>query len=84
MTDAERWQAYYDFALAQKAAAPAAPGGGYIVGRFITVLVKGVVGFWGRHKATLIPHLTGTAIAALEALVSELPNILSVNPPGPA
>lgn len=83
MTEAERWDAYYQFALATKSAAGTAPVTGGIAGRFITVLVKRLATFWGRHKATLIPHLTATAIAALEAIVSELPNILPVNPPGP-
>lgn len=83
MTDSEKWASYLAYGQALKATAGAAPGGASIAGRFITALAKRLVVFWGRHKATLIPHLTATAIAALEALVSELPNILTVNPPGP-
>lgn len=83
MTIDEQWAAYLDFAQAEKAAAGTAPATGGIPGRYITVLATVLVRFWGRHKAKLIPHLTATAIAALEALVSELPNILVVNPPGP-
>jgi len=83
MTEEEQWAAYLAYAQAQKAVAGDAPSSSGVVGRWITVLAKTLVLFWGRHKATLIPHLTATAIAALEALVSELPNILTVNPPGP-
>lgn len=83
MTDEERWASYLEYGQALKATAGTAPAAGGVPGRFITVLVLTLVRFWGRHKATLIPHLAATAIAALEALVSELPNILTVNPPGP-
>lgn len=83
MTEEEQWSAYLAYGQAEKAAsAPAVPGAS-IIGRYITVLAKALALFWGRHKATLIPHLTSTAIAALDAIVSELPNILTVNPPGP-
>lgn len=83
MTDAEQWAAYLAYGQAQKEVAGTAPVTGGVVGRFITHLATALAVFWGRHKATLIPHLTATAIAALEAIVSELPNILAVNPPGP-
>jgi hypothetical protein len=83
MTDAERWQAYLDMATALKASHPSAPATGGIVGRFITVLAKRLARFWKDHRDTLIPHLTATAIAALEAVAAEIPNIIGVNPPGP-
>lgn len=83
MTDEERWAAYLAMATALKAAASPDIDATGIVGRFITVLAVRLAKFWGKHKATLIPHLTTAAIAALEALVSELPAIKDLNPPGP-
>ena len=82
MTDEEIWAAFYTAAGAQKALAPSAPAGP-IVGRFISVLVKKLSDFWQKHKATLIPVLTQTAIAALDAIVANASSIEVVNLPGP-
>ncbi len=82
-TDAEVWAAYLAYAQALKQSYPDAPFTGGIVGRSIRRGVDWFAKFWGKHKATLIPHLTTLAIAAAEALVGQLAGFDSLNPPGP-
>lgn len=83
MTDAEQWQAYYDYAGALKAAADGSLPSTGIVGRSITYLTDKLIVLWGKHKATLIPFLSQLAVAALEAIVANKASIDAVNPPGP-
>lgn len=82
---AEQWAAIYTVAgLASGvvgAAIPAPPG---TEGRSITDIVEALVAFWGAHRDTLAPVMTQLAVAALDALISALPDILAVNSPGPS
>lgn len=82
MTDAE-WTAIFVAAGATKAAAGDLPVTNGIVGRWISILATKLAKFYAAHAATLNPYLTQAAIAALQALITNLPAILAVNPPGP-
>lgn len=82
MTDEEIWAGYLAGAAAAKASVPTSLAAG-IAGRFIAVMSKRLVEFWGKHRATLVPCLTQLAIAALDALAAQLINIITVDPPGP-
>lgn len=80
----DQWIAIWDVAGATVAVtAGSGTPGTAVVGRFISTLVEKVVRFWGDHRATLAPVLAQIAIAALDALVQALPEIVSVNTPGP-
>jgi hypothetical protein len=83
MTDEEIWSGYLVGAQAQLAAAAPASVASGIVGRSIVKMVAVLTRFWQAHKATLIPHLTSLAIAALDAVASQAANIATVDPPGP-
>lgn len=79
----EQWAAIYDYAVAVKDAAGDLPVTNGIAGRWISVLATKLAKFYAAHSATLNPYLTSAAIAALQALIANLPAILAVNPPGP-
>lgn len=83
MLTPEQWTDIFNYAEVLKVTYGERPVGNQIIGRSITVLVDALVGFWGRHKATLIPFMTNLAIAALEALVAAKADIDLVNPIGP-
>lgn len=84
MTEAEQWMAIYEWAGVLKATAAPPPSALFgVKGRFVAVLASKLALFWDQHKATLIPVLSQLAVAALEAVVSNLANIKSVDPPGP-
>lgn len=78
----EQWNSLFSYAGTLKATYGPTSLANQVVGRAITYIVDRLVKFWGRHKATLIPVLTQTAIAALEAIVAAKPDIDAVNPPG--
>ncbi len=78
----EQWTAIWTVALGKTSAIPG-PGGVGIRGRSIAKAVSIVAVLWGRYGSSLRPHLTTLAIAALDALVAALVDIVSVNPPGP-
>lgn len=80
----EQWAAFHTVAgVMQLVAGSGVPPGQPVEGRSITSFTEELVRFWDDHKVTLIPVLSQLAIAALEALVAALPDILSVNGPGP-
>lgn len=81
---AEQWAAFFVVAgVIQEVAGSGVPPGGPVEGRSITDWVERLVQFWNDHRDTLAPVLSQLAIAALEALVAALPDILAVNGPGP-
>jgi len=79
----EEWASIWAYAGSVKAAAGDLPVTNGIVGRWISVLATKLAKFYAAHSATLNPYLTQAAIAALQALIAALPDILRVNPPGP-
>lgn len=80
----EQWAAFHTVAgVMQQIAGSGVPPTGPVEGRSITTFAEELARFWDDHKATLIPVLSQLAIAALEALVAALPDILTVNGPGP-
>jgi hypothetical protein len=79
----EEWASIYDYAGVVKASSGDLPVTNGIVGRWISVLATKLAKFYAAHSATLNPYLTQAAIAALQALIANLPAILAVNPPGP-
>ena len=81
--DDEQWAAFFTVAVAKKGMAVPSPGVHGILGRSIAKAVRVVCFLWGRYQATLIPVLTASAIAALDALVANLGAIEAINPPGP-
>lgn len=81
---AEQWAALYVVAGVMKAGSgPPGPPGTPVQGRSISTFADDLVRFWNDHRDTLTPILSQLAIAALEALIAALPDILAVNGPGP-
>lgn len=80
----DQWIAIWDAAGGLKAVAGIAPPStSPIQGRSISGLGAKLTQFWEDHRATLAPFLTQAAIAALEALIAVLPELLNVNKGGP-
>jgi len=78
------WVAIWKAAgIAGKIAGSGNPHNPGLRGRFIASMAKRIVEFWGRHRDTLAPALAQIAVAALDALVMALPEILLANYKGP-
>lgn len=80
----DQWIAIWDAAGGTKAVAgTAVPSTSPIPGRSISTIGDKLTQFWSDHRDTLAPFLTQAAIAALEALIAILPELLNLNKPGP-
>lgn len=79
----DEWAALFTVATFKKTSATPGPGLHGLVGRSITKAAKLVARLWGKYQDHLIPVLSAATIAALDALVATLPDLLRVNPPGP-